>query len=179
MGKPFPEPEPEGAVAEQGPHPTFGFLLLDGFSQLAFAAAVETLAVANAATGRAFYGWSVVTPDNAPAHSLGGMAIAPDTKIGSLPRHTVLVIPGGRTMPDAQRRQVIARLRRDVAHGRQIVGISDAVILMAEAGILAGLPCAVHWRDAASFAERFPKLEIQVSAFVRARHSTVSGCMAR
>lgn len=96
-----------------GRYPTFGFLLLDGFSQLAFAA-VETLAAANAATGRAFYGWSVVSHDDAPAHSSGDMALAPDAKIGSLPWQTVLVILRGKTMPDARRRQVIANLRRDV-----------------------------------------------------------------
>jgi transcriptional regulator GlxA family with amidase domain len=178
MGRPFPELRPACAVTEPVRQAAFGFLLIDGFSQLAFAAAVETLAAANAATGQAFYGWSVVTPDNRPAHSLGGIAIAPDTKIVNLPRRTVLVVIGGSLMQDDRRRQVIATLRHEVAHGRQLVGIADAVALMAEAGILSGNPCAVHWRDAASFAERFPKLEVRVSAFVRARHATISGCMA-
>jgi transcriptional regulator GlxA family with amidase domain len=178
MGKPFPELKPACAVAEPVRQAAFGFLLLDGFSQLAFAAAVETLAAANAATGRAFYGWSVITPDNAPAQSLGGIAVAPDAQIDSLSRQTVLVIIGGSGMSADRRRQVIACLRREVAHGRQLVGIADAVILMAEAGVLAGNPCAVHWRNAASFAERFPKLDVHVSAFVRARHATISGCVA-
>lgn len=178
MGRPFPELKPACAVTEPVRHAAFGFLLIDGFSQLAFAAAVETLAAANAATGQAFYGWSVITPDNKPAHSLAGIAIAPDKKIVNLPRRTVLVIIGGSVMHDDRRRKVIASLRHEVAHGRQLVGIAEAVILMAEAGILAGNPCAVHWRDAASFAERFPTLEVRVSAFVRARHSTISGCMA-
>lgn len=178
MGKSFPDLKPACAVTEPVRHAAFGFLLIDGFSQLAFAAAVETLAAANAATGQAFYCWSVMTPDNSPAHSLGGIAIAPDTKIVNLPRRTVLVVIGGSVMHDDRRRQVIATLRHEVAHGRQLVGIADAVVLMAEAGILSGNPCAVHWRDAASFAERFPKLEVRVSAFVRARHATISGCIA-
>jgi AraC family transcriptional regulator, glycine betaine-responsive activator len=177
MGRPFPELRPACAVAEPG-WQTFGFLVLDGFSQLAFAAAVETLAAANEALGRAFYDWPIVTPDNGPVRSLAGIALSPDTKICNLPRQAVIVVLGGKTLADERRRKVIADLRREVVHGRRLVGIADGVTLLAEAGALVGSRCAVHWRDAPSFAERFPKLDVRVSAFVRARHSTVSGCMA-
>lgn len=178
MGKLFPDLKAARAIVESVRQTGFGFLLLDGFSQLAFAAAVETLARANATVGWDCYSWAIVTPDGCPAKSLAGTMLAPDGQIDCLPRHTALVVLGGGGLNDERRRRVIACLRREVAHGRQILGIADAVILMAEAGIFAGNPCAVHWRYATSFAERFPEVEIQVSAFVRARHSTISGCMA-
>jgi transcriptional regulator GlxA family with amidase domain len=178
MGQAQLDLKPEGVAAEPVGQARFGFLLLDSFSQLAFAAAVETLAAANAATGHPFFGWKVVTPDNTLAHSLGGISVAPDTRMDCLSRRAVLVITGGRQMPEDQRARVIAMIRREAAHGRRFVAISDAVFLLAEAGVLEGQPCAVHWRDAAGFAERFPHLDLRVSAFVCARHSTISGCMA-
>jgi AraC family transcriptional regulator, glycine betaine-responsive activator len=178
MGQPQLDLKPEGVAAEPVGQARFGFLLLDGFSQLAFAAAVETLAAANAAIGHAFFGWKVVTPDNSLAYSLGGISVAPDTRMDCLSRRAVLVITGGRQMAGEQRSRVIAMIRREAAHGRRLVAISDAVFLLAEAGVLEGQPCAVHWRDAAGFAERFPQLDLRVSAFVCARHSTISGCMA-
>jgi transcriptional regulator GlxA family with amidase domain len=178
MGKLFTDLKAERAIAETGRKTAFGFLLLDGFSQLAFAAAVETLARANATVGWGCYSWTIVTPDGFPAESLAGTMLAPCGQVDRLPRHTALVVLGGSSLSDERRRRVIACLRREVAHGRQILGIADAVILMAEAGVFAGIPCAVHWRYATCFAERFPEVEVQVSAFVRARHSTISGCMA-
>jgi len=178
MGKPLPNIQLDGAVAAATRQPTFAFLLLDGFSQLGFAGAVETLAAANAVVGHPFYGWSTVTPDNKPARSLASLTLTPDALIDNLPRQAVLVVIGGRHIPDDLRCRVISMLRREVAHGRRLVGISDAVMIMAEAGVLAGQPCAVHWRDAATFAERFPNLDMRISAFVRSRHSTISGCIA-
>ena len=143
MGGPFPDLKPACAVAEPVCQ-AFGFLLLDGFSQLAFAAAVETLAAANDALGRAFYDWPIVTLDNAPVRSLAGIALSPDTKICSLPRQAVIVVSGRKTLADDRRRKVIADLRRDVVHGRRLVGIADGVTLLAEAGALVGSRCEVQ-----------------------------------
>ena len=120
MGKLFLYLTAERAVAEPGSQTAYGFLLFDGFSQLAFSAAVETLALANAAVSRSYYTWAIVTSDNAQAQSLAGIALAPDMRIDCLPRQTALVVLGGGSLRDEKRSRMIACLRRELAHGRQI-----------------------------------------------------------
>lgn len=153
----------------------FAFLLLDGFTHLAFSCAVEPLRLANLATGKPVYKWRVLTTDGGPAKSSAGISVQSDGRLHEVETGELLVVVGGRPAPPSERDYVIPVLRREQAHGRRIMGICGGVTLLAEAGILRGLTCAVHWQVAQGFKERFPHVEASLAAFELGRVPTASG----
>src|SRR3972149_7062181 len=51
------------------------FLLVPNFSMIAFASAVEPLRLANRASGRALYGWPLLSADGRPVKASNGIAL--------------------------------------------------------------------------------------------------------
>jgi transcriptional regulator GlxA family with amidase domain len=57
-------------------------------------------------------------------------------------------------------------LRRLAGHGCQVGGISGGAFLLAEAGLLDGKRCTVHWEFAELFASRYPRARLVPDLFV-------------
>ena len=57
---------------------SLGFVLVDGFSMMAFVAATEPLRIANRLLGRAAYAWTVISEDGAAVTASNGMRVLPD-----------------------------------------------------------------------------------------------------
>lgn len=136
-----------------------GFLLLDGFALLAYAAAIEPLRAANRLAGRPLYTWRTLTPAGSPVTASNGLAVLPDAAVGTLELDLLLVCAsdGAETFRD---RTTLAWLRRLARAGTRLGGISGGVFVLARAGLLAGRRCTTHWVYEAAFAEHFPELQL-------------------
>ena len=53
----------------------FDFLLLDGFTLLAFSSAVEPLRIANQIAGEPLYGWNIVSEEDTSVGSSSGISL--------------------------------------------------------------------------------------------------------
>ena len=58
------------------------------------------------------------------------------------------------------------RLRELAARGCQVGGVSGGPFLLAEAGLLDGRRCTVHWEYSDLFAARYPRARLQQDVFV-------------
>ena len=63
------------------PPQSFGFLLIPGFSLMAFTATIEPLRAANQLSGKDLYTWKVYSPDGSNVASKHNIEIVPDTGI--------------------------------------------------------------------------------------------------
>lgn len=151
------------------------FLLLGGFTHLAFACAVEPLRLANLASGRRLFDWRTLSFDGRRVKSSSGVRVEVDGGLGALEKGEALVVVGGLPAPPFETERVIARLRHERAHGRPIMALCGGVTVIAQAGFADDMDCAVHWQIAPSFAERFPKARISLAAFELGRIPTASG----
>lgn len=151
------------------------FLLLGGFTHLAFACAVEPLRLASLAAGRTLFEWRTLSTDGRKVKSSSGIRVEVDAGVNQLEKGEVLVVVGGLPPAPSERERVIARLRHERAHGRQIMAVCGGVTIIAEAGLADDMDCAVHWQIAQSFAERFPKARISLAAFEMGKIPTASG----
>lgn len=151
------------------------FLLLEGFTHLAFACAIEPLRLANLASGRILFDWRAISVSGASARSSSGIAVEVQGGVDDLKREETLVVVGGVAPPAQDLDRVIRALRREHAHGRRIMAICGAVSVLAESGLLDGRVCAVHWQVAHAFSERFPKVRVRLDAFVDQGIPTASG----
>lgn len=153
----------------------FAFLLLEGFSHFAFSCAVEPLRLANLAAGRSLYRWQTISADGRSARSSFGMLVEVDGQLNSIGKDDILVIVGDFATVTSDRNAIVSFLRRERVHGRRLIAICDGVVFLAEAGLVDGMNCSVHWRVSTGFAELFPKVRTCNTAFELGDIPTASG----
>jgi AraC family carnitine catabolism transcriptional activator len=139
---------------------TIDFLLVDGFSALAFFSAVEPLRVANRLAGKPLFAWRLHSPDGEPAAASSGMRIVVDRPLAAVtPPGTLIVCAGFR--PDRGiGRAGDATLRRFARGGGVFGALDTGVEVLAHAGVAGRGPVSIHWEAAADFRARWPGIAV-------------------
>jgi len=150
----------------------FMFVLLPNFTMLAFATAIEPLRIANRMAGRAAYEWRLVSLDGSPAVASNGLRLE---AVLSLPQAREVARTADR--PDyvfvcgslgVERFHDRALNQWLAALDRQKIGIGaldTGAWVLADAGLLDGRRCAIHWESLPAFAERFPEAEVYADLY--------------
>jgi transcriptional regulator GlxA family with amidase domain len=154
------------------------FLLVPQFSMMAFSAAIEPLRAANRISARALYDWVLTSVDGAPVTASNGIAISVQQKLEQVDRPDMLLACVGLEPLAfaAAHPRLRGQLRQRATHGCQVGGISGGPFLLAEAGLLDGRRCTVHWEYAELFQSRYPRARLLPDLFVVDRNTfTCSG----
>jgi transcriptional regulator GlxA family with amidase domain len=158
----IPRPDPRAEARPQH----FAFVLLDNFTLMAFAGAIEPLRLANRMAGRTLYHWSVLTEAGAPAHASNGVVIQADGPLGEVGRETTIVVVGGIRVKAAITRPLLTWLRREARRGAAVAALCTGAEAIAAAGLLDGRRCTIHWENRASFEEDHPEIELTQTIYV-------------
>ncbi len=167
-------------ASEESPVRHFAFLLLDRFSMLCLASAMDPLRSANRMAGRENYRWSIVTADGSPALSSNGLALTADASMDDLPACDILFVCAGAKPSGPQHNRVLARLRERSRRGGAVGGLSLGSHVLAQAGLLQGYACTIHWENRTSFQEEFPEVVCTGNVFEidRNRYTSAGGTTA-
>ncbi|WP_299132349.1 GlxA family transcriptional regulator [uncultured Amaricoccus sp.] len=144
----------------------FVFLLLEHFTLIAFAGAVEPLRLANLMAGRALYDWSTVSAGGAPVTASNGVAVQVDGPLGELGRDAIIIVVGGVDVKTAITRPILTWLRREARRVAAIGAVCTGAQAIAQAGLLDGRRCTIHWENRDSFEEDFPEIELSPNIYV-------------
>jgi len=144
----------------------FVFVLLENFTLLSFASAVECLRIANRMIGRKAYAWQVVGEDGGTCTSSAGAVFALDGGLEDLGRDDTVMICGGIDVQTATTKKLLAWLRREARKGLIVGGLCTAAHTLAKAGLLDGKRATIHWENQDSFAEDFEEVSLTKSVFV-------------
>jgi transcriptional regulator GlxA family with amidase domain len=150
----------------------YSFLVMPGFSAMAFFSAVEPLRIANRLAGETLFGWSVHVPRGDHAEASNGMQIRADGPLDERAQASV-VCAGFEPLRHASR-ALLAALRRVWRLGGSVGAIDTGAFLLAEAGILGREAITLHWEAADEFALRYPA--IPVSDELYERHARLFTC---
>lgn len=157
----------------------FGFLLLDSYSMIAFANALEVLRMANLLSGQRLYTWAVATVNGEATSASNGLAIANPVSLADLDACDVVFVCGGVEVQKAISAAVVQDLRRRAARGQVLGGLCTGAHALAEAGVMNGYRCAVHWENLTALREAWPKVRFALEVFVIDRDRiTASGGIA-
>ncbi|MFZ2102680.1 MAG: GlxA family transcriptional regulator [Oricola sp.] len=159
---------------DSAPH-HYAFLLLDQFTHLAFSSALEPLRLANQAAGRPFYRWSTLSVTGEPVTCSNGTQVMVDSGLRLLRRGDSLVVVGGLSPRAAITPRLLSYLRERQAHGARILALCGGTAVLAQAGLLDGQECSVHWQEQEAFHENFPSVRMSHHAFVPGRTATAAG----
>jgi transcriptional regulator GlxA family with amidase domain len=138
------------------------FILSPEFTLLPFAGFVEALrhAADEADRSRQIYcRWSLLAPELAPLRASCGAEIMPQQRLGDPADFHYIVVVGGllpqcRDLPEP----TLDFLRLAAARGIPLIGLCTGCFILADAGLMRGRRCAVHWRHRQDLITRFPDI---------------------
>ncbi len=84
-----------GAQPQNRAPQSIGFLLLDNFTLISLASAVEPLRMANQLSGRELYRWTTLTVDGGQVWASDGLQITPDASMHKAPALDTVIVCGG------------------------------------------------------------------------------------
>ena len=143
------------------------FVLLDQFTLLSFAAAVDCLRIANLMAGQELYSWMLVGEGGDTVSCSTGTSFNLDCDLTELHRDDTVILCGGRDVQAATTKKVLNWLRRESRRGITMGGLCTAAFSLAKAGLLDGKRATIHWQNHDSFAEEFLEVELTKSVFVK------------
>lgn len=154
-----------------------GFLLLEDFSLISLASALEPLRLGNELSGSGLYRWCTLTLTGAPVVAGNGMQVAPEMALVSDPDLDALILCGGDGPPAFCDPALLARLRRIADAGVHLGALGSASWVLAQAGLLRGYTCSPSWACRADLAEQFPDITLSTLPFVidRDRYTASGG----
>ena len=136
----------------------FNFLLLDGFTLLAFSSAVEPLRIANQIAGQPLYGWNIVSKDGASVASSSGLSLEVHGALAGVADDAYIFVCSGNQGLSTASDTTIAELRRRSRFGGKFGGVCTGASSLARAGLLTGKRFTLHWENQPGFVEAFPAL---------------------
>lgn len=146
-----------------------GFLLIDNFTLIALATAVEPLRVANTLVGSELYSWKLLTADGGSVHASDGMEVMPDAGLGGDDRFDLVMVVAGvnvfQSFSSAEVRWLRQQARRHVVLGAVCTG----AYVLAKAGLLDGYSCSAHWECLEAIQEQFPGIQTNNRLFTLQR----------
>lgn len=143
------------------------FFLVPNFSMLAFSSAIEPLRQANRMSETDTYSWSVASVDGEPVAASNGVRIQANHALDQLradasdaARPDMVMVCSGIYMDQFKSPALLGWLRAQHRRGVAIGGICTAAWILADAGLLDGRRCSIHWENLPGFAERFPEADV-------------------
>ncbi len=148
------------------------FFLVPDFTMIAFATALEPLRSANRMLGYEAYQWRLASVDGNPVRASNGVECAVNAslederrKMAGAERPSMVIVCSGLNIEDYRQKSVFAWLREEYNRGVAIGGLCTGAHVLAQAGLLSGKRCAIHWENLPGFAEAFPKANVYADLF--------------
>lgn len=144
----------------------FVFVLLENFTLLSFASAIESLRIANRMTKNNTYEWRIIGEGGEQVTCSAGSVFNLDGDLEDLTRDDTVMICGGIDVQLFTTKKLLGWLRREARKGIPVAGLCTAAYTLAKAGLLEGKKATIHWENHDSFAEEFLEVELTKSVFV-------------
>ena len=146
----------QGSQPQNRAPQSIGFLLLDNFTLISLASAVEPLRMANQLSGKELYRWFTLTQSGLPVSASDGLQITPDASLENAPALDAVIVCGGVDIQHSVTREHLQWLQSQARQGRQLGAVCTGSWALAKAGLLDGYDCSVHWECLAAMQEAFP-----------------------
>ena len=145
----------------------FVFLLVDRFSMIAFASAVEPLRVANRMAQSQLYRWSLASEDGEAATCSNGTKVLVERSLDDVDRDAMIIVCAGLDVKAATTQPALSWLRRQSRRGVAIGAVCTGTYLLVRAGLLDNSRCTIHWENRESLREEFPEIDLTNRIFER------------
>jgi transcriptional regulator GlxA family with amidase domain len=126
---------------------TVVILIFDDVEVLDFAGPFEVFAVTDELSGYQLFNVHTVASSPGTVRARNGLKVVPDHTLESVPRPDLLIVPGGNgTRALLQQPGVIDWIHRKAPKTELVASVCTGSLLLAKAGLLAGLPATTHYQ---------------------------------
>jgi transcriptional regulator GlxA family with amidase domain len=141
------------------------FVLMENFTMLSFAGAVDALRIANRMVPDS-YEWILAGEGGDTITCSSGISYKLDMDLAEVRRDDTIILCGGTHVQEATTKRLLNWLRREARRGVVIGALCTAPYALARAGLLDGKRATIHWENQDSFTEEFEDVELTKSVFV-------------
>ena len=148
------------------------FFMVPQFTMLPFSAAIDTLRIANRMLGYQAYTWRLTSVDGNKVYSSCGIGIEANSSLAEERRHlggenrpSMVLVCSGIDVEDFNNKSVNAWLRESYNRGVAVGSLCTGAHVLAQAGLLNGKRCAIHWENLPGFSEAFPQADVRADLY--------------
>lgn len=136
-----------------------GFLLIENFTLIALATAVEPLRVANQLAGTELYSWKLLTAEGDYARASDGITMVPDGSVQEEHSFDLVIVVAGIDVTRSFSRKEVTWLKQMARRHVLLGAVCTGPYVLASAGLLDGHACSAHWECLEAMQEGFPRVQ--------------------
>lgn len=144
---------------------TVALILVPEFTMMPVTSAIEPLRHANRTSGKSLYKWTLHSLDGQPVMASNGIVTMVNGDLEGIPTDAAVIVCGGLNVQKHTDKRLLGWLRKSSRRGLDIGALCTGAHVLAEAGLLDGYRCTIHWENLPGFTEAFPDINITGGLF--------------
>lgn len=155
----------------------FGFLLVNDFTLISLSSAIEPLRMANRLRKNNAYSWKTISESGQAVAASDGLSINVDRGFGdadTMKNVDCIIVCGGRRIEKNTNRPLLKWLQFAAQNGISLGAVCTGSYVLAEAGLLDGYRCSIHWENMASLIDAYPNVSVSRKVFTIDRNRFTS-----
>lgn len=136
------------------------YILVPGYSMLALSSAIEPLRSVNRLLGRTCYEWTIAAAQKGPVSASNGLDVQAAFDLGDAPHADLTIVVASLGLDGYRNKALERHLRNLRGHGRMVGAISNATLLLAQAGVVGARCVTIHWESIEGLVMQFPDLKV-------------------
>ncbi len=134
-------------------------VLVPDFTMMPLTSAIEPLRLANRITEKPLYAWSMYSVDGQSVAASNGIVTGVSGDLDAVPPGAAIIVCAGLDVQRHTDKRVLSWLRKVSRRGVDIGAVCTGSHILAEAGLLDGYKCTIHWENLPGFSEAFPDID--------------------
>jgi AraC family transcriptional regulator, glycine betaine-responsive activator len=127
--------------------------------------AIEPLRLANRLAEKQLYKWTLHSLDGQPVAASNGILTMVNGDLEAVPQDAAIIVCGGLNIQHHTDKRLLSWLRKTSRRGVDIGSVCTGAHVLAEAGLLDGYKCTIHWENLPGFTEAFPDIDVTGGLF--------------
>ena len=144
---------------------SIALVLVPDFTMMPVTSAIEPLRLANRMADKQLYKWTLHSLDGQPVAASNGILTMVNGDLESVPQDAAVIVCGGLDIQRHTDKRLLSWLRKVSRRGVDIGAVCTGAHVLAEAGLLDGYKCTIHWENLPGFTEAFPDIDITGGLF--------------
>jgi transcriptional regulator GlxA family with amidase domain len=158
----------------------FAVVMVPEFTMMPVTSAIEPLRIANRLSEKALYKWTMHSVDGRPVAASNNILAMVDGDLAAIAENATILVCAGLNVQHHTDKRLVAWLRKVARKGTDIGAVCTGAHILAEAGLLDGYKCTLHWENLPGFTEAFPEIDATGGLFEidRDRFTSAGGTTA-
>jgi AraC family transcriptional regulator, glycine betaine-responsive activator len=144
---------------------SIALVLVPEFTMMPVTSAIEPLRLANRLAEKQLYKWTLHSLDGQPVAASNGILTMVNGDLEAVPQDAAIIVCGGLNIQHHTDKRLLSWLRKTSRRGVDIGAVCTGAHVLAEAGLLDGYKCTIHWENLPGFTEAFPDIDVTGGLF--------------